>query len=122
MSTKVKLGRDQVLTLDGIELAGVRDLDVDIDMSTQDVTAWWHDQKSTLPLAMDATVKVLIYWKENYDDFADKLNKHPAEPMELGITNVGTVNCVPVKVAIKQPLAGVVAWEVTLKMWTYGGP
>lgn len=122
MSTKVKLGRDQVLTLDGIALEGVREMDVDIEMSTQDVTAWWHGWKSTLPLAGDVTVKVLIYWKENYDDFAAKLNKHPPEPMTLGITNVGTVDCLPTNVGIKQPLTGVLAWEVTLKLWTYGNP
>lgn len=122
MSTKVKLGRDQVLLLDGIALEGVRELDVDIDMSTHDVTAWWHGWKSTLPLAADVTCKVLIYWKENYDDFAGKLNKHPPEQMTLGISNVFNVDCVPVKVTVKQPIAGVLAWEVTLKMWTYGSP
>lgn len=119
MSTKVKLGRDQTISLDGVVLEGVRELDVDLDMSTHDVTAWWHDWKSTLPLAADATVKVLIYWQENYDDFYRKFNKHPPERMELSISNVGFVPCVPVKVSVKQPIAGVLAWEVTLKLWTY---
>lgn len=119
---KVKLGRDQVLTLDGVVLEGVRELDVDMDMSTQDVTAWWHGWKSTLPLAQDATVKVLIYWQENYDDFAAKFNVHPPDPMTFGIGGVGSGDFVPVKVAVKQPLDGVLAWEVTLKLWTYGSP
>lgn len=115
----IKLGRDQVLTLDGIPLEGVRDLDLDVDMSTHDVTSWWHGWKSTLPLAGDVTVKVLIYWKDNYDYFDDKLNKHPPDPMTLGISNAYSVKCMPVKVVIKQPIAGVLAWEVTLKLWTY---
>lgn len=116
----VKLGRDQVLMLDGTVLEGVRELDIDIDMATHDVTSWWHDWKSTLPIAADATVKVLVYWKENYDDFYDKFNRHPTEPMRLTISNVGGGDFVPVKIAVKQPLQGVLAWEVTLKLWTYG--
>lgn len=118
-TTKVKLGRDQVITLDGVTLEGVRDVDVDIDVATHDVTSWWHGWKSTLPVAADATIRVLIYWEENYDDFHSKLNKHPPEPMTLAMSNVGSVPCVPVKVAVKEPIAGVVAWEVTLKLYTY---
>jgi len=119
VSTKVKLGRDQVISLDGIVLEGVRDVDVDIDMSTHDVTSWWHGWKSTLPLAGDVTIKVLVYWAENYEDFYDKFNKHPPERMDLSITNAVSCGCIPVKIAVKQPIAGVLAWEVTLKMWTY---
>jgi hypothetical protein len=119
---KVKLGRDQVLTLDGTVLEGVRELDIDMAMSTHDVTSWWHGWKSTLPLAADASVKVLIYWQENYADFAEKFNKHPPDPLTLGISNVGEADYVPVNIAVKQPIAGVLAWEVTLKLWTYGKP
>jgi hypothetical protein len=119
---QVKLGRDQVLKLDGVVLEGVRELDVDMDMSTHDVTSWWHGWKSTLPIAQDATIKVLIYWAENYADFNGKFNVHPPQPMTLEISNVGSGDFVPVKVSVKQPLQGVLAWEVTLKLWTYGPP
>lgn len=118
----VVLGRDQVLTLDGVTLEGVREIDLDYEMQTQDVTAWWHAFKSTLPVLADVSAKVLIFWKENYDDFADKLNRHPPEPMTLGISNAWTADFVPVSVRVVQPINGVVAWEVSLKLWTYGQP
>ena len=42
--------------------------------------------------------------------------------LTLGISNVGEADYVPVNIAVKQPIAGVLAWEVTLKLWTYGKP
>lgn len=119
MPTKVKLGRDQVLSLDGTVLEGVRELDVDIDMTTQDITSWNHAWKSTLPLSADCTVKVLIYWKDDYDSFWGKFNKHPPQPLKLAISNVGSVQVLPAKIAVKQPMQGVLAWEVTLRMYDY---
>lgn len=112
---KVKLGRDQTLSLDGSVLEGVREVDIDLDMKTVDATSYEHGVASTLPIAIDATVRVLIYWAEDYEKFADKLNQHPPEPMSLAISNCPTIRCLPVKVAVKQPIDGVLAWEVTLK-------
>lgn len=119
MPTNIKLGRDQSLTLDGVPLEGVRELDVDIDAKTFEVTSFAHSWASTLTLARDITIKVLIYWQNNYDAFAEKFYADVPGPMDLGITNVGTIRCMPVKVAIKQPLVGVMAWEVTLKSHWY---
>lgn len=98
---------------------GTRELDVDIDAKTVDVTNFGHAWISTLPLAKDVTVKVLIYWANNYDKFATKFYADVPQPLDLGITNVGTMKAMPVKVTIKQPLVGVMAWEVTLKLWNY---
>lgn len=120
--SNVKLGKDQSISLDGVVLEGVREFDLDIDMQTHDVTAWWHNWRSTLPVLGDVTVRVLIYWGETYEFFAEKLNKVPPEPMRFFITNVGSCECVPTKVSIKQPIDGVLAWDVTLKLWTYGDP
>lgn len=117
----VKLGRDQTISLDGNVLEGTREFDIDIDMKSMEVTSWDHDAASTLPLSLDATVKLLIYWGEDYADISGKLNKHPPEPMTLAISNVGTVRCVPTKVAIKGPISGVLAWEVTLRLFMLGG-
>lgn len=119
MPSKIKLGRDQVLTLDGVGLEGVRELEVDIDMATHDITSWNHQWKSVLPIAADATINVLIYWQENYDDFWAKFNQHPPQRMTLGISNVATFWCIPTKVSVKQPIAGVMAWDVELKLYSY---
>lgn len=98
---------------------GTRELDVDIDAKTCDVTGPAHGWASTLALAKDITVKVLIYWQANYDSFASKFYGDELQPVELGITNVGTLKAIPVKVSIKQPIDGVMAWEVTFKNWAY---
>lgn len=116
-TSKVKLGRDQTLSLDGAVLEGVREVEVGVDMKTTEVTSWEHDATSTLPLSIDVSVRLLIYWASDYVLFADKLNKHPPEPMTLAISNVGSVQCVPTGVAIKQPIDGVLAWEVSLKLF-----
>jgi hypothetical protein len=115
VSAKVKLGRDQTLSLDGAVLEGVREVDVDIDMKTQEVTSYWHDVSSTLPISVDATVKLLIYWADDWNQIASKFNQHPPQAVTLAISNGPTIRCVPVKASIKQPIAGVLAWEVTLK-------
>lgn len=119
MPSKIKLGRDQVLTLDGVALEGVRELDLDVDAETQEITAPHHAWKSWLPIAYDVTVKVLIYWKDNYDNFADKLDEQPPSPLKLGVSNVGEVWVLPAKVSIKQPIQGVLAWEVELKPYWF---
>lgn len=119
MPTNIKLGRDQVLTLDGVILEGVRELEVDIDAKTFEVTSYEHPWASTLTLTRDITVKLLVYWQSNYDAFAAKFYSDVPTPMSLGISNVGSVRCMPVKVSIKQPISGVMAWEVTLKSHWY---
>lgn len=119
MPTTVVLGRDQSLTLDGVVLEGTREFEIDIDMKTADVTAWHHKWTETLPLVGDVTIKLLIYWKDNYSNFDDKLNKHPAERMKLEVSNAGTFYCVPTQVGIKGPINGVMAWDVTLKLYSY---
>lgn len=116
----VRLGRDQTISLDGVVLEGTREFDIDIDMATHDVTSWWHGWKSTLPIAGDVTIRLLIYWGDTYgNNIADKLNQHPPERMDMSITNVGVAPCVPTKVTVKTPIDGVMAWDVTLKLWTY---
>ena len=119
MPTTVLLGRDQTLTLDGVVLEGTREFDIDIDVQTHDVSFWAFAWKSSLPICADITVRLLVYWKDNYDKFAAKLNKHPAEKMTLGISNAYTFGCVPTKVGIRGPINGVMAWDVTLRLWSY---
>lgn len=116
---KVKLGRDQVLTLDGKVLEGVREVDLDVSTKTVDVTSWVSFNASTLPIVSDATIRLLIYWKEDWDKLSDKINQHPPKPVTLGISNAYTIRCIPSGVKIMQPIAGVLAWEVTLKPYGF---
>jgi len=118
-TTKVKLGRDQVLTLDGTALDGVRELEFDVDSRTVDVTSWEHSLASTLVLAADISIRVLIYWQEDYLRIAAKYLTHPPQPMTMNISNFGEFRVVPEKIRGGQPIAGVVSWEVTFRSFLY---
>lgn len=116
---KIRLGRDQVLTLDGVVLEGVREVDVELDSRTVDITPWDGQYASTLPLVLDATLRLLIYWTEDYQKVASKFHKFPPQPVMLGISSVATIRCLPVNVKVVEPINGVVAWEVTFRAYSY---
>lgn len=118
-ANKVILGRDQVLTLDGTPLEGVRELDIDVDTRTVDITPWNSRYASTMPICVDATLRVLIYWKEDWGRIATKMFANPPQPMTLSATNAFSVKCMAVGVKVVQPIQGVVAWEVTLRAYSY---
>ncbi len=115
----VLLGRDQTMLLDGVALVGTREFEVAIDGREFDATAWNGSWSSTLVLSANAAIKVLIYWKDNFQPFFAKFNKHPPQPMQLSISNSVFGTFVPAQIRIVTPLVGVVAWEVTLKHWDY---
>jgi len=119
---KVKLGKDQTISVDGSVLAGTREVEVEFNLKTTEITSWNHQWASTLATTRDATIKLTIYWAEDYASIAPKLNQHPPVPMTVFISNVGTLYCVPTAVKIVQPISGVVAWEVTLQMHCYNVP
>lgn len=115
------LGRDQVLTLNGSTLFGVREVDVDIETKTVDITAWNHRYGSTLPVSLDATIRLLIYGKDEWQSVRGIFDQHPPQPVTLGVTNGWStdIRCLPVSAKITQPIAGVVAWEVTFRAYSY---
>lgn len=115
----IVLGRDQVITLDGSPLEGVREVSIDVDYKTVDVTSWSDRFASTLPIAMDATVRLLIYGQDEWGMVKAKMDADPPEYVTLGITNGYDVRCVPVSAKIAQPIAGVVAYDVTFKAYSY---
>ncbi len=119
---KVKLGKDQTISIDGALLEGTREVEVDFNLKTTEVTSWEHQWTSTLGTAFDATIKLTIYWKEDYDVLHSKLTTHPPTPVAVAISNVGTIYCLPTAVRIVQPIDGVLAWDVTLQMHSYNIP
>lgn len=115
----IRLGRDQTLSLDGVALAGVREVDLSLDYQTADVTAFDHGFASTLPIREDCTLRMLIYHQEDYDRVKGKLNVHPPVGVTISVSNVGSAKFVPVGVKITQPIDGVMAYDVTFKYWNY---
>ncbi len=119
---KVKLGKDQTLSIDGTPLQGTREVDVDLSLKTTEVTSWDHQYASTLGTAIDGTIKLTIYWSDDYAIIRPKLFAHPPVPVRVDITNVGFLYCLPTSVRIVQPINGVLAWEVTMQMHSYNIP
>lgn len=119
---KVKLGKDQIISLGGAALEGTREVEIDFNLKTTDITAWNHQYASTLGTSFDAAIKLTIYWKQDYDTLHPKLTQHPPTPLQVVISNVGTIYCLPTAVRIVQPISGVLAWEVTLQMHSYNIP
>lgn len=116
---RVKLGKDQTILVDGAALEGTREIDIDFDLRTTDITAWDSQWASTLGTTFDATIKLTIYFADDYAVLEPKLLEHPPAPLALTISNVGVLYCLPVAVKITQPINGVLAWEVTLRLHSY---
>jgi hypothetical protein len=119
---QVKLGKDQQISLDGVPLEGARDIELDLSLRTTEVTSWEHQWASTLQTHIDCSIKLVLYWKEDYARIKPKLTEHPVVPLQLSVANVFSFYVVPVAVKIVCPLDGVLAWEVTLKMHSYNIP
>lgn len=118
-SEQIFLGRDQVLQLDGTELKGVREVDVEIDTTSIDITPWTSAWRSQMPVIGDATIRVLIYWVSIWESVSAKLLKTPPEPVTLSVTNAFSWRVLPVSVRAQQPINGVQSWEVTFKPYWY---
>lgn len=118
-TTNVKLGHSQKFRLDGTALSGTRDVEVSIDTKQVDVTAWNHSWVSTLPLQADCTIRATLYWQSELGTIFTRLFAHPKQKITLAIDGVISGPFVPVEVKIANPLNGVLAYDVTFKLWNY---
>lgn len=118
---RVLLGRDQSISLNGQAIEGVRDFDVSFAGREFDVTNWSHSWTSSVVLFSSATLKLLIYWQDNYVAFAELFNKHPVNEQRVNLAVAGLFSgpFVVTDVQVKSPINGNVAWEVTLKPMVY---
>lgn len=118
-TTTILLGKDQQVSLDSNALEGVREIDVDVESRTIDVTPWNSPNASTLPLFADATVRMLIYTVEDWNKVKAKFLKWPPQRIILSVTNAFDVPCLPVSVKVVGPINGVVAYEVVLRLYVF---
>lgn len=114
-----RLGHDQKLRIDGVAVEGTRDVEISVDTVSADVTGWNHQWASTLPLIVDVSVRCTIYWREDMARVWPKLNAHRPQKVTLVIDGVYTMPAVPTEVKIANPLNGVLAYDVTFKLWNY---
>lgn len=115
----ILLGRNQTLSLDGSVLEGTREIDIDVQSKTVDVTGWDHVLASTLTLSQDITIKLVVYGQEDHLRINSGLSVEPPQPMNISVSNLGSADFVPVSVRITPSITGVVAWEWTFKSWNY---
>ncbi len=119
---RIVLGRNQTMTLNGQTIEGLREFDVDMTGKEFDITNWRHQWTSSIVICASATVKLLIYWEENYQTFANLFNKHPAtsQLVRLAVAGLFSGQFSVSNVQAKSPINGNAAWEVTLKSMVYG--
>lgn len=118
-TTNVKLGHNQKFRLNGTALGGTRDVEVSIDTKQVDVTAWNHAWVSTLTVQTDVTVRATLYWQSDFQQIWARLNRHPPQKVSLQIDGVISGMFLPVEVKIANPMAAVLAFDVTFKLWNY---
>lgn len=118
---RIVLGRTQAMEMNGTAIEGLRDFDVSFAGREFDVTHWSHGWTSSVVLFSSATLKLLIYWQDNYVAFADLFNKHPVNEQRVNLSVAGLFSgqFVVTDVQVKSPIDGNVAWEVTLKPMVY---
>lgn len=119
---RIVLGRNQVMTLNGSPIEGLRDFDVDLGGKEFDITHWQHEWTSSIVLCASASVKLLIYWDQNYQTFASVFNKHPVtrQLVKLAVAGLFSGQFVVSSVQAKSPINGNASWEVTLTSMVYG--
>lgn len=118
-TTTILLGKNQKVSLDGQALDGVREIDIEVETRTVDVTPWNSPNASTLPLLADATVRMLIYTVEDWGKVKAKFLKWPPQRIQMSVTNAYDVPCLPVGVKVVGPINGVVAYEVVLRLYVF---
>jgi len=115
----VKLGHNCKLFINGAAVEGTRDVEIEIETRQFDVTAWNHLWVSTLPVAMDVTLRAVIYWQSDFTTIFGKFNRYPPKPVRINLESVVTGNFLPVQCQIRNPLAAVLSYDVTFKLWNY---
>lgn len=118
---RIVLGRNQVMTLNGTAVQGLRDFDLDVAGKEVDITDWQHAWASSFVVSASATLKLLVYWQENYAAFAELFNKHPpiSQSVRIAVAGLFDAYFVVSNVQVKSPINGNVAWEVTLRNTVY---
>jgi len=118
-TSRIKLGHNQTFTVDGTPYEGVREIDVDVTSREVEVTQWDKPWASTLPLVMDATLTVKLYYPDEMAPIWQNMTAHPKTPLSLVITGLLTLKAVVSSVRVGCPMGGVVPHDVTFRMWSY---
>lgn len=116
---KVRLARDQVITVDGVILQGTRDFELTQDLDGVDVTPWTASGTAQITLCESATLKLQIYHLEDVQRIGATWNKFPPQPLEISITRVGAGRFIVSNLTSSGQFGQVLSYTVTLKSWPY---
>lgn len=120
-TTRVTLGHSKQFYIDGQAVEGARDLQVDVSSRTVDVTGVNASWASTLTTSVDVSVTATLYFGDEVPQLRQNLMAHPRVPMTLSVPNVFSGTFVVTDVRIGVPMGNVIAYDVTFKLWSWGG-
>jgi len=116
---KVRLGRNQSISVDGITLLGTRDFDLNQELDGVDVTPWTASGTAELPLCESATLTVQVFHLEAVQALAAKWNTFPPQPVTVAIDSVGTGKFLVKSVKSAVPFSRLVEYTAVLRSWPY---
>lgn len=111
------LGRDQRVTVGGVT-TGVREIDLEVSSRSARITGWDEPWETTLVLSREVKVTLTALTKDVFDVVWPKFNAHPPQPLDISITNVGTVKVVPTSVKVGAPIGGLLTWDMEFASWS----
>lgn len=116
-ASRITLGHNKQLYLNGTALAGTRELELNITTKQVDVTGVNALWASTLPVSLDAEVTATLYYGDEMPGLYANLASHPKVPVTLAVPGVFSGQFVVTDVKAVVPMGDVVAHEVTFKVW-----
>jgi len=119
VSSRIRLGHKQVLTVDGVALEGVRELDLDVSTRSVEVTGWASPWASYLPAVIDPSLTVTLYYPEEMNVFWTNLKSPVKSALTIAVSGLFSGRFVVSGIAVGCPMGGVVPHQVTLKQFAY---
>lgn len=116
-ASRIRLGHNQKLYVNGVPLEGTRELDVSVTTREIDVTGNNSPWASSLPVAMEAEVTVKLYYADELAPLLANLAGHPKTPVVLSVPGIFDGRFIVTGVKAALPMGDVVAHDVTFKAW-----
>lgn len=114
-----RLGRDQVIVLDGSELPGSRDVEWSLDVHTEDITNPMTPWAATLPIGANLTFRIQLVTAEAYSVAARCVSFEAPKVVAISIGGGSDVPVVLTSLRAGIPIDGAVTWDAEFALWSY---
>lgn len=115
--SRIKLGHDQKLYLNGGLLEGTRELDVSVTSREVDITGHNALWASSLPVSLESEVTATLYYPDVIEPLYANLAAHPKAPVTLSVPGIFSGRFIVTGIKASVPMGDVVSHEVTFKVW-----